>query len=284
VTLAALPLEVILGQANFQGASGQTLGAEALGAVMTSGLLGAGVDQPAVSGPEAVVNAFSFERALAPGGIATIFGKALADCNAGALGFPLPTNLCETSVMVNGQAAPLYYASPTQLNFQLPGGIAAGQDVGIVVERGGFASDLVVEPGALVAAVAPAIAFDAPDGIARANVSNGDLTINGPDHPLHSGGGATLWADALGPTTPAVADGAAAPANPPATTASPVQVWVNNALQPVSFAGLAAGECGVYRVDFTLSPSTPVNAGDNNAIWLRVNGAESPHLLISLAP
>ena len=45
---------------------------------------------------------------------------------AKAEGFPLPTALAGTLVMVNGAPVPLLYASPTQINFQLPENVPVG--------------------------------------------------------------------------------------------------------------------------------------------------------------
>lgn len=83
-----------------------------------------------------VVNAASYGTASYPTGtswfdgvhvqyldersIATIFGTNLASAPADARGASLPRQLAGTSVSVNGVAAPLFYVSPSQINFQLP--------------------------------------------------------------------------------------------------------------------------------------------------------------------
>ena|SRR5579872_435355 len=59
-------------------------------------------------------------HAIAPGSIASLFGQNLAATTASASGFPLPTTLAGTSLTVNGVAAPLFYVSPDQINFQMP--------------------------------------------------------------------------------------------------------------------------------------------------------------------
>ena len=56
----------------------------------------------------------------APGSIATLFGTNLAAATATASGVPLPRQLGGTRVTWNGVAAPLFYVSPTQINFQVP--------------------------------------------------------------------------------------------------------------------------------------------------------------------
>lgn len=68
----------------------------------------------------AVVNGASFHPTGAPGAAMTIFGTNLSDSTYQSLTYPLPLRLGTTSVMVNGVSAPLYYASPTQINLQMP--------------------------------------------------------------------------------------------------------------------------------------------------------------------
>ena len=63
--------------------------------------------------------------------IASIFGQALATAPATALSLPLPTTLNGTTVKVLDslgveRSAPLFYVSPTQVNYQVPAGTAAG--------------------------------------------------------------------------------------------------------------------------------------------------------------
>jgi uncharacterized protein (TIGR03437 family) len=74
----------------------------------------------------AVTDAAGFGPRVAPGALATIFGSNLSGGKYSAGGFPLPTSLGGAPVSVNGTLAPLLYASPGQINFQVPAGTAAG--------------------------------------------------------------------------------------------------------------------------------------------------------------
>jgi uncharacterized protein (TIGR03437 family) len=88
--------------------------------------------QKPVISPGGVVNAASYvttfsNNPLAPvhnalnlGSIASIFGTNLAASTEAASTVPLPTQIGGTSVMVFGVAAPLFYVSPNQINFQIP--------------------------------------------------------------------------------------------------------------------------------------------------------------------
>jgi len=76
------------------------------------------------------------QPSLAAGSIASIFGSNLAASTLSAQP-PLPRQLGATSVSVNGIAAPLFFVSPTQIDFQMPTGLdvtpGASSAQGIVV-------------------------------------------------------------------------------------------------------------------------------------------------------
>ena len=81
------------------------------------------------SEPLRITSAADFTRLapLAPESLATAFGTGLATQTAEAEGHPLPTTLGGTTVRVRGVPAPLTYVSPGQVNFQIPGGLPAGE-------------------------------------------------------------------------------------------------------------------------------------------------------------
>lgn len=70
-------------------------------------------------------------NAHAPEAIATIFGPALATTQAAAVLLPLPTTLGGTTVTIKDskgvdRPAPLFFVDKTQVNYQVPAGIATG--------------------------------------------------------------------------------------------------------------------------------------------------------------
>src|ERR1035441_10377040 len=72
------------------------------------------------SKPGGIGNAASYSTTLARGSLATIFGTNLSTSTVQALPLPWAKSLGGASVTVGGVAAPLYYASPTQINFHVP--------------------------------------------------------------------------------------------------------------------------------------------------------------------
>jgi len=105
------------------------------------------------------VSAASFAGAeLASESIVAAFGKGLATGIEVATVFPLPTRLAGTQVLVRDsggveRAAPLFFVSPTQVNYQIPPGTAAGFATVLVTAGDGTISTETVR----IALVTPGI-------------------------------------------------------------------------------------------------------------------------------
>lgn len=92
-------------------------------------------------------------------------------------------------------------------------------------------------------------------------VTDSSYNVVDATHPAHAAEMLVFWALGLGPTNPVVADGAAAPASPPAVATAAVTVQFGlefsyNTAIP-SFVGLSPGSVGLYQVVATLPASTP---------------------------
>lgn len=86
--------------------------------------------------PLAAVNAANFSTgALAVDSIAAAFGNNLAPRVEMAQSLPLPLEMSGTSLTVNGIPAPLFFVSPTQINFVVPAGVEPGPAT-LVVSNG----------------------------------------------------------------------------------------------------------------------------------------------------
>src|SRR5262249_38268374 len=78
------------------------------------------------------VSAASYLPSLAPESIVAAFGTGLATGTQSATTMPLPTTLQGTRVSVSDtmgveRPAPLFYVSPTQVNYQIPPSTSPGQ-------------------------------------------------------------------------------------------------------------------------------------------------------------
>lgn len=99
----------------------------------------------------------SYGWASAPGELVAGYGQSLAT-GTGSASLPLPTTLAGARVHLTDSGgktffAPLLYASPTQLNYQVPPGVAAGLVTAQVLNDEAVVANGVLE----VQAVAPAI-------------------------------------------------------------------------------------------------------------------------------
>jgi len=194
-----------------------------------------GTTAPSIS---AVTNAASYAMSYAPGAILSLFGSQLANATDVAGSTPLPIDLAGVAITVNGIAAPIWYVSPQQINFQMPYEAPAGGTATVVVNNNGR----TVSTSLKVSAAAPGIFTPIVSG-AR-------------------GGVLTLYLTGAGSVSPAIADGAAPDASTPAVRLpSPLQnvtVTVGGISAPVAFVGNPTGVVGVMQVNFVVPSSVAV--------------------------
>lgn len=110
--------------------------------------------------------------AIAPGSLATASGSDLARGTPGATSLPLPTIFGGTSVSIVGSSgttspAPLLYVASTQVNFEVPLGVATGAAQIVVNSGDGTQSVASVQ----IATVAPGLFELNSDGLAAAYVT-----------------------------------------------------------------------------------------------------------------
>lgn len=110
---------------------------------------------------------------LAPESIIAAFGSNLATATLGATTVPLPTSLAGTTVKVRDslgaeRLAPLFFVSPTQVNYQVPAGTANGIASIVITSSNGQSSQTAVQ----IASVAPGLftADSSGQGLAAAYV------------------------------------------------------------------------------------------------------------------
>src|SRR6202011_6233215 len=111
---------------------------------------------PAANVPMIISAANPGAVAIAPNSLATANGSGLATATAGQAPVPLPTSFGGSSIAIvdsagKSSAAPLLYVSPTQINFQVPAGVATGTAQVTITSSDGTKSMASVP----IAAVAP---------------------------------------------------------------------------------------------------------------------------------
>ncbi|MFN7946645.1 MAG: CAP domain-containing protein [Blastocatellia bacterium] len=116
--------------------------------------LDAGQVTPPVVPNVVTVNAANYQNTVTPESLAAAYGSNLTTSTTTAAALPLPTNLGDTMVTVNGTAAQLLFVSPTQINYVIPRNVAAGSATVRVTRSNGT----VVASGAVnVNMVAPSV-------------------------------------------------------------------------------------------------------------------------------
>ncbi len=132
-------------------------------------IAGAPKQGPAVAA--LVSAASSLAGTVAVGSIVSAYGADLATRTASGTTLPLPKTLAGTSVKIvdskgAGTAAPLFFVSPGQVNFQIPSGVADGKASISIVSGDGTTSVGTVA----IAAVAPGLFVLNAAGLAAADV------------------------------------------------------------------------------------------------------------------
>jgi uncharacterized protein (TIGR03437 family) len=232
-----------------------------------------------------LVNAASFApqgvapAGVVPGEIATIFGVNLTTATGinFSSGLPLPTNVLNVQVLVNGTAAPIFAVDNVnglqQVNFQVPTGVANKPTATLQVVDNGAAGNILTVP-----------VISAQPGIFTYNVGGSNfgaiLHPNSPQladtgHPASAGEVVVIFCTGLGTVAPAPADGSPAPGG--AQTTLTATVTIGGVAAPVDYAGLAPGFVGLYQINAHVP--TVLSAG-NQPVVITMNGIQSAIALL----
>jgi uncharacterized protein (TIGR03437 family) len=196
-----------------------------------------------------VVNAASeAARAISPGEIITLFGIGLgaspSEFTLNASG-KVPTTVGGTQVLINGQAAPILYASSGQVNAIVPYEVETSGTAAIQVVWNGIGS---AAWGVPLAPSAPGIFAVGSLGIGQAAALNQDNSVNGSSNPAARGSVVQIFATGEGQTSPAnVTGGVTGSGN---STTQPVTVSIGGIGATVAYNGSAPDEVsGVLQVN-----------------------------------
>ena len=180
--------------------------------------------------------------AIAAGSILSIYGQGLATAAATSPAYPMPAaTVAGASVTMNGWPAPIFYASPAQLNVQVPFEISG--PVSVVVRVNGAP----VNSGNITVQTAAPGVFLIGQGHAAA--LNQDYSVNGSASPAAAGSVLSVYVTGLGAVTPAVATGAAPAASPVSSANQTVTATIGGQPATVQFAGGAPGFAGLDQIN-----------------------------------
>ncbi len=219
--------------------------------------------------PQGVINAASFApftAQLSPGEVISLYGTGIASAEATASA-PFPTTLGGVQVLINGNAAPIYFVSAAagQISAVIPYNVAANASglITIQVINNKVPSNTV---SWFLGATSPGVFTVPANGISNGAIEHADGSLVSASSPAKAGETVAMYLTGLGITSPAVAAGTAAPTSPLSQTQIPFVVYVgpcfNGTQANVVFAGLAPTLGGLYQVNFTI-PSG-LTAGANS--------------------
>ena len=261
------------------GSGGDSFVAAGLSSTDTTGYsLDIGIRAPTLTGtgvfvqPQGVVNAASLAPAggaAAPGEFMSLFGTGLGDTAASAT-LPYPTTLGATSVTVNGIAAPVAYASPTQVNFIVPYAVT-GSTATIVATYNGITSNIVLMP---LQQTAPGTFSINRSGTGLGAITHASGALVSTSNPARRGETVIVYATGLGAVTPVPIDGAPGSGS----TVNTVAVTIAGQTAAVLFSGLSPSYPGLYQINVTV-PANLVGAG---ALPLAIRTIDAFHCQVDL--
>jgi len=224
-------------------------------------------ESPRGLNPGGVVNGASFApgQAVAPGSIASAFGTYAVSSNAGATSLPLSGSLGGLSLQfANGEQAPLFYVSSTQVNFQVPWDQSTTTLAAIVNGQTSTAQTVNILP------YAPGIftVFNtnnqgSPEGVA---LDSSYRAVNS-SNPAIAGEYILIYCTGLGAVNDPPPAGSPALSNPVSQTTTPATVTIGGVGVTPSFAGLAPGYVGLYQVNVQV----PADAATGSEVTLSIS-------------
>ena len=228
------------------------------GAALSATVLVAGVSvtvtQPAATAAplaplKSVVNAASYAGGpVSPGELVTIFGTGIGPATPAyattdtATG-KLATTIGGVQVLFNGTAAPMIYASSTQVSAVVPYEMASVAAPSVWINFAGQTSNAYQLS---LAAAAPGLFAQNSSGSGPGAILNQDNSLNGPGHGAANGSIVQVFMTGEGLTAPQSVTGAITTVTlpPPQVTPAPVQpvrVFLDGQQVPYTYAGEAPG-------------------------------------------
>jgi polyhydroxybutyrate depolymerase len=231
--------------------------------------------RPAIA-PDGVVNGASFQKgSIAPGELLTIFGRNLGPAQVAAYQFEpsgrLSTAIGGTRILVDGVAAPMYYAVEGQVSGFVPYAAGQKQCVDLQVSYDGETSEAV---RLAVAGAQPAIFSRDYSGTGPGVIYNQDGTVNSGANRAARGSIIAMYLTGEGLTAPAGVDGKPGEANP-TRPVLPVTVYLNGIEAEVLYAGgVKDAVAGVFQVNARVPAGVPVS--DAVPVMVQVGAGATP--------
>ena len=203
------------------------------------------------------------------------FGPSLATVTETALSIPLPISLAGSQVLVKDSAgvehpAPLFYVSPTQINYQVPAGASLGPALITVTSGDGHISTGLMT----ITSVAPALFTVNQSGSGAAAAMDAITFTDGPFAATQSNGQPNIIA-LFGTGLGADATDLDASVN----VSSSVEMTIDGNPVTTLFAGSAPGYTGLNQFNVVLPAG--ISSGNHTVVVSR-NGVKSNLVTIAI--
>jgi len=271
-----------VGDFNSDGVSDLALAVGTSGGMILLGAANTLAVRPVINA-NGIVNGASFTAQSTPGFIGSLFGTNLAPANGSASAVPLPVELNGVSVSVSGYLAPLFFVSPTQINFQLPWELLGqNQVVALVAVNGTLSATQVLALRTLSPGIFSLNSAGTGQGavqIANTAIYAATSVQGAQARPAVAGEYVTIYCSGLGDVSNRPATGAPASTSSLSNTVATVTATIGGAPAPVNFSGLSPGFVGLYQVN-ALVPSGV--SGSSVAVVLTIGGVNSNTVTIAV--
>ncbi len=212
-------------------------------------------------GLTALSAAHYLRRRISPGMVAAMYplGIRFGEETVVAPSFPLATDLADLQVLVDEKPAPLYFVSPTQINFYVPMGLEPGTQSTFIVQR--KSNSQILASGVLDVGVAtPAFFTTTQNGQGQIAALNEDNTVNTNTNGVARGGVIQLFATGQGYIPGAPEDGS--PATGVVNTPTKPRIVIGSTLiesnsPDILYSGLAPGLVGVWQINVRIPMAVP---------------------------
>ena len=207
-------------------------------------------------------SATGLQGAVAPGELISIYGSNLGPAVGVSFSVNPTTGMVNTAlggtqVLFGPVAAPILYASATQINAVVPYGVTGQSQIAMQVQYGGGAANQTLQ----VASASPGAFTSDFSGSGQVVAANQDGSINSASNPAAKGSYVTIYITGGGQTNPPGVTGSVNPITPLKYLAQQPTVMVGGVAATVSFAGSAPALVdGVDQLNIQLAPNTPSGA------------------------
>ena len=226
-----------------------------------------------------VVNAASYATTgVAPGSIASAFGSFLLSSAAVATDVPLPATLLGLGLQFRGTlAAPLYFVSGWQVNFQVPWELAGHSQTTLAATLNRQTGSSQTVP---LAPYAPGIFSINAQGTSQGAILDTSYQLVDASNPATAGTYILIYSTGLGAVTNQPSTGAVALSDPLSWTVTEPTVTVGGVPTSLQFWGLAPGFVGLYQVNAQVPAG--VTPGSAVPVVISMGGVESNAVTIAV--